>query len=101
MNLVVHSVAALAGLNSAALAYSLVGSVFVAIIILSALHFHHVYISKTAPWLKLKNKFTRRKKDTQEGSSDAPHAAAVNTSRDPHKLVTKTVIELHEPLLEN
>ena len=101
MNLVVHSVAALAGLNSAALAYSLVGSVFAATIILSALQFHHVYISKTAMWLKLKNKFTRRKKDAQEDSSDAPHAAAVNTSHDPHKLVTKTVIELREPLLEN
>ena len=101
VNLVVHSVTALAGLNSAALAYSLVGSVFVATIILSALQFHHVYISKTSLWLKLKNKFTRRKKDTQEDSSDAPHAAAANTSHDPHKLVTKTVIELREPLLEN
>ena len=99
LNLVIHSVTALAGLNSAALAYSLVGSVFAAAVVLGALQFHHVYISRTALWLRLKGRFTRNKgsQDKEEKSFNAPNAGV--TSHDPHKLVTKSVIELRERLL--
>ena len=98
LNLVVLSVTALTGLNTAALVYSLVGLVFVVMITLIAHQFHLLYIAKTALWLRLKNKWPRfRREQSEVQISDD----AINTSHDPHKIVTKTVIELREPLLDS
>ena len=97
LNLVVLSVTALTGQNAAALVYSLVGLVFVVMIALIAHQFHLLYISKTALWLRLKNKWPRFRKQPQVQTNED----SINPSHDPHKLVTKTVIELREPLLDN
>ena len=80
------------------LVYSLVGLVFVVMIALIAYQFHLLYIAKTALWLRLKNKWPRfRKKHSEEQTNDS----TINPSQDPHKLVTKTVINLREPLLDS
>ena len=102
LNLIVLSATALTRLNTAALVYSLVGLVFVVMIALIAHQFHLLYIAKTALWLRLKNKWPRFKKEPQEVQiSDSATPENINPSHDPHKLVTKTVIELREPLLDN
>ena len=95
LNLIVLSVTALIGLNTAALVYSLVGLVFVSMIALIAHQFHLLYVAKTALWLRLKRRF--RKVPTEVQISDD----TVNQSHDPHNIVTKSVIELREPLLDS
>ena len=99
LNLIVLSVTALTGLNTATLVYSLVGLVFVLMIALIANQFHLLYIAKTALWLRLKNKWPQFRKEQPEEQITPP--SAINPSHDPHKLVTKTVIELREPLLDS
>ena len=98
LNLIVLSVAALTDLNTAALVYSLVGLVFVVMIALIAQQFHLLYIAKTALWLRLKNKWPRYRKEQSELQTSGD---TINTSHDPYKIVTKTVIELREPLLDS
>ena len=98
LNLVVLSVTALTGLNTAALVYSLVGLVFAVMIALIAHQFHLLYIAKTTLWLRLKNKWPRLRKEQPEVNTPLN---AVNPSHDPHKLVTKSVIDLREPLLDS
>ena len=97
LNLILLSVTTLTGLNTAALVYSLVGLVFVVMIALIAHQFHLLYIAKTALWLRLKNKWPRFRKVSPEVQTNDD---TINPSHDPHKLVTKTVIELREPLLD-
>ena len=86
-------------INVAALVYSLVGLVFVVMIALIAHQFHLLYIAKTALWLRLKNKWPRFRKKESEEQITPPNT--INPSHDPHKLVTKSVIELREPLLDS
>ena len=99
LNLILLSTTTHAGLNTAALVYSLVGLVFVVMIALIAHQFHLLYIAKTALWLRLKNKWPRFRKEQSDSGDTLPQIT--NPSHDPHKLVTKTVIELREPLLDN
>ena len=100
LNLIVLSVTVpLTGLNTAGLIYSLVGLVFVVMIALIALQFHLLYIAKTTLWLRLKNKWPRFRKEQSEVQINDD--TAINPSHDPHKIVTKTVIELREPLLDS
>ena len=99
LNLIVLSATTLTGLNAAALVYSLVGLVFVIMIALSAYQFHLLYIAKTTLWLRLKNKCPRFRKKLSEEQITPPNT--INPSHDPHKIVTKTVIDLREPLLES
>ena len=98
-NLFVLSATTLTGLNTAPLVYSLVGLVFVIMIALSAYQFHLLYIAKTTLWLRLKNKWPRFRKKLSEEQITPPNT--INPSHDQHKLVTKTVIELREPLLDS
>ena len=101
LNLIVLSATTLTGLNTAALVYSLVGLVFVTMIALCAYQFHLLYVVKTTLWLRLKNKWPRfRKKLSEDQISDDTPQNTINLSHDPHKVVTKTVIELREPLLD-
>ena len=100
LNLIVLSVTTLAGLDTAALVYSLVGLVFVVMIALIAHQFHLLYIAKTALWQRLKNKWPRFRKEQPEVNTPL-NAVSVNPSHDPHKLVTKSVIDLREPLLDS
>ena len=99
LNLILLSTTTHAGLKTAALVYSLVGLVFVVMIALIAHQFHLLYIAKTALWLRLKNKWPRFKEEQSDSGDTTPHIT--NPSHDPHKLVTKTVIDLCEPLLDN
>ena len=98
LNLVVLSVTALTGLNTVALVYSLVGLVFVVMIALIAHQFHLLYIAKTALWLRLKNKWPRFRKEQSEIDSTAPQI--LHPSHDQRKLITKTFVDLREPLLD-
>ena len=98
LNLVVLSVVVQTRLNTAALVYSLVRLVFVIMMAFIAHQFHLLYIAKTALWLRLKNKWPRfRKEQSEIQISDD----TINPPHDPHKIVTKTVIELREPLLDS
>ena len=104
LNLIVLSAITLAGLSSAALVYSLVGIVFVTMIGIIVYHFHITYTAKSAMWLKVCTGMTNSAKELQAFFSTyrPPTDAPVHSSsHDPHKIVTKTVIELREPLLEN
>ena len=98
LNLILLSTTTHAGLNTAALVYTLVGLVFVVMIALIAHQFHLLYIAKTALWLRLKNKWPRYRKEQSELQTSGD---TINRSHDPHKIVTKTVIELREPLLDS
>ena len=96
---VVLSVAALTGRNTAGLVYFLVALVFTIMILLSAHQFYLLYIAKTAPWQKLKNKWLEFRKTSKAVISE--DTLKPDSSLDEHKPVTETVIELREPLLDN
>ena len=100
---IVLSVHALALLNTVALVYSLVGLVFVVMIALIVHQFHLLYIAKTALWLRLKNKWSqfRSRKAVSSEVQNSNDTIIDNPSHDPHNIVTKTVVELREPLLDS
>ena len=101
LNLIVLSAATLAGLNSAPLVYSLVGIVFVTMIGIIVYHFHITCAAKSSMWLKVVATFSSFQKQTLKSTTSPPEEMPANiSSHDPHKSVTKTVIELREPLLE-
>ncbi len=97
-NLVVLSTATLAEYKWPALVYSLVGMVLATMLCAVVYQFHLLYIAKTALWLRLKAKLS----PYFQHSKSPPRAEAPvpNPSHDTHKIVTKSVIELREPLLE-
>ena len=101
MNLIVFSVTALIGRNTAGLVYFLVALVFMIMILLSAHQFYLLYIAKTTPWQKLKNKWLEFRKNSKALISE--DTLKPDSSLDEHKpvAVTRTVIELREPLLDN
>ena len=104
LNLITLSAVTLAGANSAALVYSLVGIVFVTMIGIMVYHFHILYVVKSAIWLKIKERLSSTFKKTSRpplNTETVPCAPNNATSHDPRKIVSKTVIELREPLLEN
>ena len=98
-NLVVFSTATLAEYKWPALVYSLVGMVLATMACAIVCQFHLLYIARTALWLRMKAKlslyFQHSGSPPQAEAPDLP-----NPSRDPHRIVSKTVIELREPLLE-
>lgn len=106
LNLIVLSAVTLANLNSAALVYSLVGIVFVTMISIIVYHFHITYTTRSAWWFKVETKICTSARKLYESilKSPAPLSPvdipATSSSHDPHKIVTKSVIELREPLLE-
>ena len=93
LNLLVLSASALAGLNSEPLVLSLVASVFIFLLCTCAYQFHLLYIAKMAVWLKIKDIALASKQKTQR--LPRPGSVDRNSSKDPYKFVTKTVIELH------
>ena len=90
------------------LVYPLVSAVFVTMIGIVLHHIHSVYLAKSTVWLKVKEKanfstnlckFRLLKVSTHERT---PLPTPTNTSsHDPHKIISKTVIQLREPLLES
>jgi hypothetical protein len=102
-NLVVLSAATLAEYRSPALVSFLVGTVFAITIGYVAHQFYLLYISNTSAWHKVRAvvfTFCSRRFQT----STRPNAVDIHhtkTSHDPHKITTKSVVELREPLLES
>lgn len=104
INLIVVSASILAGINPAALVYSLVGLVFATMLGITAYHFHILYTAKLQLWLQFEAKIValRGKFYPKQKAGEAPPVDAVikqTSSQDPHKLVTHSEIDLREPLL--
>ena len=98
LNLIVLSATAQASLNSEQLVYSLISLVFVLLIVTCVYQFHVLYIAKTEMWLKVKQIGLRYLPKKHQRKQTAP--VVPNPSQDPYRIVTKTVIELREPLIE-
>ena len=86
------------GLNAPSLVYTLVALVLVVMVLISAYQFHVIYIAKSALWQRLEREWSRCRHKTDSKSNSEPDTAT--TSQDPHQIVTKTTVELREPLLE-
>ena len=99
-NLVLLSAAKLASIYSKSLFYFLVGIVFVTMICISAYQLHLQYVVKTALWLEVKEKWQHFRKTSGSQPQIKDESCFVKPSHDP-KIITKAVIELREPLLEN
>ena len=98
LNLIALSAFTLAQMNSVIVVYFSVGVAFVALLAVIVHHFHLVYTAKTALWLKMKLHvlgYLQRKKTPKE-INEPPVVAP----KDSH-IVSKTVVQLREPLLEN
>ncbi len=92
LNLVILSAGTLVEVNRAALSYTLAGIVFVTMIGIIVYQFHLVYISKRPTWLNIKSKIS---KTTTE--IDACSIPTSDSNSD--KYISKTFIELREPLI--
>ena len=84
--------------NRTAIIYSLVGMMFVIMMGVVVYHFHRVYLDKLKTWVKLRAVVSRFQKHKSTASPPTP--SAMSSSQDPHKFVSRTVVELREPLLE-
>ncbi len=96
LNLIILSAAASNGANSRALVYALVGKVFAIMIGITVYHFHLLYIVKSAVWLKITAKLV--KNCTENTATEAERAPLVLPSYT--RIVTKSVVSLREPMLE-
>jgi hypothetical protein len=113
VNLVILSAASLADVDMLPLTYSLIGMVFAIMLGIILYNFHTSYTAKSAKWMKIKEKqltiirdvkaLIVGKKDTTtpDAPAAAAAAAAATSSHDPHKIITHSVIELREVLLED
>ena len=101
LNLVVLSAATLAEVNTPALVYSLVGITLATLIGIIMYHFHICYITRTAFWQKIELKVTSHFKNKLQEMDVDITAGTDLSSHDPTKLVTKTHIDLREPLLDD
>jgi len=104
LNLTLLSATTLAELNRSALVYFLVGTVFILVTAIAAYQLHLLYIAKTKLWAKLKAKV----RYCLQVLKPSPKLVVLNevagrttTSHDPHRIVTRTVMELREPMLED
>ena len=95
LNLIVLSAITQAGLESEVFVYSLVGLVFVTMAFISLHQFHLHYIAQTAPWLKLMEKWMHYRNNLKDYRANDTEQV-VNENR----IITKTVIELREPLID-
>ena len=102
LNLVILSAATLADVNSPALVYSLVGVTLATLIGIMVYHFHISYITRRAFWQRIKTKvISHFKNKPKESEIIDPTVGTGLSSHDPTKLVTKTHIDLREPLLDD
>ena len=101
LNLVILSAATLADVNSPALVYSLVGVTLATLIGITVYHFHIRYVARTAFWQRIETKVTSHFKNKQQEMDVNLTAGTGLSSHDPTKLVTKTHIDLREPLLDD
>ena len=106
LNLILISGFTLTKYNSPTIVHSLVGVVFVTMIGIIVYHFHITFTAKSGIWLKLKSELAsflatvNRSKGTAAENQNTLQLSGTS-SHDPDRIVTKTVIELREPLLES
>lgn len=103
MNLIFLSAASLADAGTPAFVDTMVAIVFVTLIGVMVYHFHTAYTAKSSLWLKIKVKIlasAHSMKILKESTPSAPIVSGIS-SHDPHKIVSKSVVELREPLLDN
>ena len=101
LNLVALSALLLAQANEKSAVYSLVSVVLVLLIAIAFYHFHIAYTVKSRLWLKILTiiaSIARKKPQKAEATEDV---SAAKSSHDPHKIITETVIDIREPLLDN
>jgi predicted outer membrane repeat protein len=102
LNLVTLSAASATHTNSAGLVSSLIGIVFATMLGISAYHFHLQVTIKSEAWARIKCIIERLKILAIKNPASAPVSTAFtrNSSNDEHRIVSKTVIDLREPLLD-
>ena len=85
------------------LVYPLVSVVFVTMIGIVVYRLHSIHIAKSKVWLKVKAKvLCKYRLFNMSGSERTPLLTPTNnSSHDPHKIISKTVVHLREPLLES
>ena len=98
LNLILLSAAELAGISSKTLVYVLVALVFITTICISAYQFHLQYVVKMTLWLKVKEKWLHYRKASRE---DPQIRNDPQPSYYSHKIITKAVMELREPVMED
>ena len=100
INLIVLSAASATNTNSPGLVCSLIGLVFATTLGIAVYRFHLQFTIKSTIWLRIKtnlNIILAAKKQTITPTSVA---LAENSSQDQQRIVTETVIDLREPLLD-
>ena len=99
LNLIVLSAFTLAQMNSEVIVYLSVGVTFVSILAVIVHHLHILYTAKTPLWLKIKLHISGylQSKNTPKEINEPP----VSMPKEYPHIVSKTVVELREPLLEN
>ena len=100
-NLIMLSAAKLAIISSLILVYLLVGVVFIIMTCICAHQFHLQCVVKTALWFKVKKKFFHYRMGSRRDPQIRDDLDSVKALHDPHKIITRAVIELREPLIEN
>jgi predicted outer membrane repeat protein len=102
LNLVVLSSITLAEVShEIELSYSLVGIMFVTTLGIIVYHFHLLYTAKSVMWLKFIATVSQCRDHKSTKTPQPMSNTTTTSSHDPHKIVSKTVVELREPLLEN
>lgn len=100
LNLVILSMNSATGTNSPALVYTLMGVVFSTMAAIVLYHFYLLQLlSKSATWKMACNKINVLY-EALHGRKNVQNSSAGVSSHDPYRIVTKSVVELREPLLE-
>ena len=104
LNLIILSAATLAGANTTPLVSSLVGVVFVAMIGVIIYHFHIHFTAKSIICLHISEKLASIKETMKARTTTTPLPLDIPvnaSSHDQHRIVTKSVLNLREPLLDD
>ncbi len=80
--------------------HALVGMVFTAFLGITVYHFHDLYLAKSGVCLKIRAAIALRFQH-HDTKPDRAASSPVKAIPDPHNIVSRTVINLREPLLEN
>ena len=81
------------------LVYCHVGIIFATMVGINIYHFHIMYTAKSVMWLRLKAMIALQFQTSKPARDNGQLTA--KSSQDPHQIVSRTVIELREPLLED
>ena len=103
LNLIILSAAASNGIGSSVVVYSLIGVVFVTMVSIVMYHFHITYTAKSALWLTASTRCLHLKRKLCGPAAELPpvEIPVEGSSQDRHKIITRTVVDLREPLLSN